>query len=78
MKHLKEVEATYWSHLKFAWRESMRCEFMCIILFIHGLIPCLFPDRFNKYISKSQKRINKFQNKTPKAWGDASTTRNME
>jgi hypothetical protein len=78
MKHLKEVEATYWSHLKFAWGEAMRCEFMCIILFIHGLIPCLFHDSFSKYISESQKRIDKFQNKTPKAWGDASTMRHME
>ena len=78
MKHLKEVKTTYWSHLKFTWMEAIRCEFMSVILFIHGLIPYLFSDRFSKYIPTTQKRINEFQHKTPKGWGDSSTTRSME
>ena len=78
MKHLKEVKVTYWSHLKFAWKEAIRCECMSLLMFIHGLVPCLFHDNFSKYIIKAQGRINKFQHKTPSAWGDSSTTTNME
>ena len=78
MKHLKEIEATYWSHLKFAWGEAVRCECMSIILFIHGLLPWLFHDYFSKYLPKAQKRVNEFQHKTPDTWGDSSTTISME
>ena len=78
MKHLKQVNATYRSHLKFAWGEAIRCVFMSIILFIHGLIPYLFPNRFSKFILVAQKRIDKFQGTTSSAWGDSSTTSSFE
>ena len=78
MKHLKEIDSTYWSHLKFAWGEAIRCEVMSVILFVHGIVPCLFHDRFSKYVSEAQNIINKFQHKTPAAWGDSTTTTNME
>jgi hypothetical protein len=64
-EHLDKFEATYWSHLRFTWGEMVRCEFMGVMLLIHGLIPCLFHDRFSKYIPKAQKRIDKFQHTSP-------------
>ncbi|MBE44886.1 MAG: hypothetical protein CMO16_06905 [Thaumarchaeota archaeon] len=64
MKHLEEINATYWNHLKFAWAEAIICVCIGIGLFIHGLIPWLFHDLFSKYLPKAQNRVNEQLGKT--------------
>jgi hypothetical protein len=43
MKHLKEQNTTYFRHLVHSWS-------MGIVLFIHGLIPCILTDWVSKRI----------------------------
>jgi hypothetical protein len=43
MKHLKEQNTTYICHLAHAWS-------MGIVLFIHGVIPCILTDWVSKRI----------------------------
>ncbi len=43
MKHLKEQNTTYFKHLAQAW-------IMGVVLFIHGVIPCILTDWVSKRI----------------------------
>jgi len=76
--HPKDVGLNYWSHLKFTWSESSRSLGICFVMFIHGIFPPIFDNKFSEYIKNAQKRINKIPRPTPKAWGDSATTTRFE
>ena len=76
--HPKDVGLNYFSHLKFAWAEMVRLGCMEFVMFIHGLFPFIWDHKFSNYIKNAQKRIDEAAITTPKAWGDSSTTINME
>jgi hypothetical protein len=58
-KHPKDVHLGYFKHLRFTWFESIRLAGMCLIMFIHGLIPFIFDHSFSSYIEKASERIKK-------------------
>lgn len=43
LKHLEKAEESYVQHMKFALKISCRCLLSSVVLFIHALIPFLFP-----------------------------------
>ena len=49
MNHLKEVNMTYWQHLKFAWS-------IAFVSFVHGIFPSLFSDYVTTKITGSPPR----------------------
>ena len=77
-KHPADVGLSYLAHLKFTWSEMIRLAGMEFVMFVHGLIPWVWDHKFSNYIKNTQERINRVSETTPKAWGDSSTTANME
>jgi hypothetical protein len=49
MNHLKEVNMTYWQHLKFAWS-------IAFVSFVHGIFPSFFSDYVTTKITGSPPR----------------------
>ena len=48
MKHLKENNETYLSHLKFAWTAACHMIISSCFFLIHGLLPLIpIPKQFN-------------------------------
>jgi hypothetical protein len=48
MKHLKENNETYLSHLKFAWTAAFHMIISSCFFLIHGLLPLIpIPKQFN-------------------------------
>lgn len=56
-KHPKDVGLTYWQHLKFAWGEAVRAEWIAFVMFVHGLIPWIWDWKFSNYLDKAKERI---------------------
>lgn len=45
LKHLEEVNMTYWQHLKHAWS-------IAFILLVHGLFPNIWKNKASESISR--------------------------
>jgi len=56
-KHPKDVNLNYFNHLKFSWCESIRAFGMCLVMFVHGIIPYIFDNTFSNYIKKAKERV---------------------
>ncbi len=56
-KHPKDVGMGYIRHLKFSWCESIRSLGICVVMFIHGIIPFILDRKFSNYIEKASERI---------------------
>lgn len=52
MKHLKEVNMSYFEHFKFALKTSCLLLLALFFLIIHAFLPFLFEKRASKIISK--------------------------
>jgi|APGre2960657468_1045069.scaffolds.fasta_scaffold23881_3 hypothetical protein len=52
IKHLKEVDMTYWEHLKFAWG-------IAAASFIHGIFPFLLSKYVTEKITGSPSRYRR-------------------
>ena len=48
MKHLKEIELSYFEHLRRAWTISF-------VSFVHGLCPCIWEDKAKELINGDPK-----------------------
>jgi len=42
MNHLYDVEMTWWSHGKVAWRMSLKLFLLSLTALVHGLLPFIF------------------------------------
>ena len=42
MNHLYDVEMTWWSHGKFAWRMSLKLFLLSLTALVHGMLPFIF------------------------------------
>jgi len=62
MKHLKESNETYLSHLLFAGKVSLTLIFVGIVFLLHALLPiCNIPNKWNlKKTSLKLHRWNKY------------------
>ena len=58
-EHPEDVGLTYFSHLKFAWCEMIRLECMACVMFVHGIVPWVWDNRFSKYIDNAKERIGR-------------------
>ena len=56
-EHPKDVGLGYFSHLKFAWCEMIRLECMAIVMFVHGVIPWVWDNKFSDYLDKAKSRV---------------------
>ena len=45
MRHLKEVNESYFEHLRFAWS-------VAFVIFVHGLFPWIWEDKASKMMEK--------------------------
>ena len=70
-EHPKDVGLTYFSHLKFAWLESIHALRIFVLMFVHGLIPWIWDWEFSKYLGEAKKRIDPQHEvrKNKKTWG---------
>ena len=57
-EHPKDVGLTYFSHLKFAWLESIHAFRIFLLMFVHGLIPWVWSWVFNQYLDDAKKRVD--------------------
>ena len=48
MKHLKDIDESYFEHLKFAWSVSF-------VLFVHGLCPWIWETKASDMMSERSK-----------------------
>ena len=55
--HLKEVNLTYFSHLKFTLGEVVRLFGMIAVMVVHGVIPWIWSCKFSEYINQAKMRI---------------------
>jgi hypothetical protein len=70
-KHPKDVGLTYFTHLKFAWLESIHAFRIFLLMFVHGLIPWIWSWVFNQYLDDAKKRVGPQheERKNKKSWG---------
>jgi len=52
MKHLKETNLTYFSHMKKAFAHIFSCQIVSLKLFIHAILPFIFEDTGWKNLGK--------------------------
>jgi len=57
-EHPKDVGLNYFSHLKFAWKESFMSLVASVVMFMHGIFPPLFDLWYSNHIKKSQERLD--------------------
>ncbi len=57
--HPKDVRMGYIEHLYFTLKESGRSLVACIVMFIHGFIPCIFDWWYSDHIKKTKERLDK-------------------
>tara|TARA_B100001564_G_C20266591_1_gene501786 strand:+ start:99 stop:314 length:216 start_codon:yes stop_codon:yes gene_type:complete len=55
--HLREVNLTYFSHLKFTLGEVIRLLGMSVVMLVHGLIPWIWYDKYSSYVNEAKMRI---------------------
>lgn len=55
IEHLKENNMGYWEHLLFASGHGIRCIKAGLLLFLHSLIPALFPKTGSILVKKLNK-----------------------
>ena len=63
MKHLNEINLSYWEHMRLALINSVKLLVASIVLTIHAVIPCIFT-------STSSKIIKNILNSMPKKSGE--------
>jgi hypothetical protein len=63
MGHLEDVEMSYWQHLKLASFNSLRLLFSSVVLFIHGICPCLFTNTASAILKDVLKSFPKTNNR---------------
>ena len=70
-EHPKDVGLTYFTHLKFAWLESIHAFRIFLLMFVHGLIPWIWSWVFNQYLDDAKKRVGPQheERKNKKSWG---------
>jgi len=56
-KHLKEVKMTYPTHFIFALGMAAETFVMSFVLVIHAIIPCVFQNRFSKWVEEYNKHF---------------------
>jgi len=52
MNHLYDVEMTWWSHGKFAWKMSLKLFLLSLTALVHGLLPFTFTSTTSDGIKK--------------------------
>ena len=52
MNHLYDVEMTWWSHGKGAWRISLKLFLLSLTALVHGLLPFMFSSTTSNGIKK--------------------------
>jgi len=62
MKHLDEVNETYWEHFKFASRTAFVLMLTGIILFVHAIFPEVQKDTASDVIKHLNAILDKRQN----------------
>lgn len=68
-KHLKEINETYFEHMRFAQRSGLRLVISGIALIIHGLLPDIFitkaSDTMKSITEEIAQRKEKAKNQAP-------------
>jgi len=57
MNHLYDVEMTWWSHGKRAWKMSLRLFLLSLTALVHGLLPFTFSDTTSNGIKKLNEEL---------------------
>ena len=57
MNHLYDVEMTWWSHGKVAWRMSLKLFLLSLTALVHGLLPFTFSSATSDGIKKLHEEL---------------------
>ena len=57
MNHLYDVEMTWWSHGKVAWRMSLKLFLLSLTALAHGLLPFIFSSTTSEGIKKLHEEL---------------------
>ena len=57
MNHLYDVEMTWWSHGKGAWRMSLKLFLLSLTALVHGLLPFIFSSTTSDGIKKLHEEL---------------------
>ena len=57
MNHLYDVEMTWWSHGKRAWKMSLRLFLLSLTALVHGLLPFTFSSTASDGIKKLHEEL---------------------
>ena len=57
MNHLYDVEMTWWSHGKGAWKMSLRLFLLSLTALVHGLLPFMFSSTTSDGIKKLHEEL---------------------
>ena len=52
MNHLYDVQMTWWSHARVAWKMALRLFLLSLIGLVHGLLPFTFISTMSNGIKK--------------------------
>ena len=57
MNHLYDVEMTWWSHGKGAWKMSLKLFLLSLTALVHGLLPFMFSSTTSEGIKKLHEEL---------------------
>ena len=57
MNHLYDVEMTWWSHGKHAWKMSLKLFLLSLTALAHGLLPFIFSSTTSEGIKKLHEEL---------------------
>ena len=57
MNHLYDVEMTWWSHGKGAWKMSLKLFLLSLTALVHGLLPFIFSSTTSEGIKKLHEEL---------------------
>jgi hypothetical protein len=57
MNHLYDVEMTWWSHGKHAWKMSLKLFLLSLTALVHGLLPFIFSSTTSDGIKKLHEEL---------------------
>ena len=63
MNHLYDVEMTWWSHGKGAWRMSLKLFLLSLTALAHGMLPFIFISTVSKGVESLDSELKSMDHK---------------